>query len=388
MRCSFVAETKYNKVKGWIKSKILDGTYAPGQKISSESELMKQFDISRHTVRIAIGELVNEGWLYREQGAGTFCADRSTMQEVSHSEEKRIAIITTYISDYIFPSIIRGAEAVIRENRYQVSLFSTNNDHENERQIFETILSQRFDGVIIEPTRSATTSPNLNYYLKLELLGIPYIMINAIFDELEPVSVVMDDEKGGYLQTEHLIKLGHRNIAGFFQTDDLQGQKRMKGFLKALRVNGLPINPQNIITYSTYEKFSKPVQLLSKMLDSAPDKPTGLVCYNDELAMKLLDVIRQKEMIVPADISMVGFDDSFFAEVSEVKLTTIEHPKSELGKRAAEMIIEMVSKGKNFKQWHDIESFVFDPKLVLRSSTKRVGSTSDKEPLEEVEMDT
>ena len=365
-----MTETKYNKVKGWIKSKILDGTYAPRQKIHSESELMKEFDVSRHTVRIAIGELVSEGWLYREQGAGTFCADRKIFNNGnSYSKEKRIAIITTYISDYIFPSIIRGAEATIREEGYQVSLFSTNNDHETEKQILETILSQRFEGVIIEPTRSAISSPNINYYLKLELLGIPYIMINAHYDELEPVFVLMDDEKGGYLQTEHLINLGHRNIAGFFQTDDLQGTKRMKGFIKSIRMNGLSINLQNIVTYSTSEKSSKPVEAFNKILDFFPERPTGIVCYNDELAMKLLDVIRQKGLKVPEDISIVGFDDSFFAEVSEVKLTTIKHPKSELGRRAAEMILEMVSKEPH--QWHDVKSHIFDPEIVVRNSTKR-----------------
>lgn len=366
-----MAETKYNMVKGWIRSKILDGTYAPNQKVNTESELMKQFDVSRHTVRIAIGELVSEGWLYTLQGAGTFCADRSSInKEEPEFKQKKIAIITTYLSDYIFPSIIRGAEDVISKEGYQVSLFSTNNDYKNEKRILETIISQRFAGVIIEATRSAATNPNINYYLNLESLGIPYIMINAYYDELEPVSVVVDDEKGGYLQTEHLLKLGHRNIAGFFKTDDMQGVRRMKGFLKAIRVYGIQINPKNIVTYNTLEKSSKPAEFLKKMLDSSLEKPTGLVCYNDELVMKLLDVIRQKKMNVPEDISIVGFDNSFLAEVSEVKLTTIEHPKSELGKLAAKMMVEMISKEKGSKQGNIVESFVFEPKIILRNSTK------------------
>ncbi|WP_421617898.1 GntR family transcriptional regulator [Brevibacillus sp. TJ4] len=366
-----VAETKYNKVKGWIKSKILDGTYTPNQKINSETELMKQFDVSRHTVRIAIGELVNEGWLYREQGAGTFCANRSAVeQEGKNPGDKKIAIITTYISDYIFPSIIRGAEAEISREGYQVSLFSTNNDHENEKRILETILSQRFDGVIIEPTKSAISNPNINYYLNLELLHIPYVMINACYDELEPISVVMNDEKGGYMQAEHLIKLGHERIVGFFKTDDIQGSKRMKGFIKALRDYGIPIKPQHILTYSTTEKMTRPAEYLSKLLHSAEEKPTGIVCYNDELAMRLLDVIREMDLAVPRDISIVGFDNSLFAEVSEVKLTTIEHPKSGLGKLAAKMVLEMVAKGKSSRKGMDIESFMFEPKLVVRKSTR------------------
>src|SRR5699024_4822090 len=133
-------KTKYSIVKEYITSKILDGTYKPDEKISSESELMKEFGVSRHTVRLAIGDLVTTGWLYREQGAGTFCADRTkTQSQLNIGQSKNIAIVTTYISDYIFPSIIRGAEKQLSENGYNVSLFSTNNNHETERHVLETI---------------------------------------------------------------------------------------------------------------------------------------------------------------------------------------------------------------------------------------------------------
>ena len=95
--------TKYNMVRNAVKSKIIDGTYTPNQKISSESELMKEFGVSRHTVRLAIGDLVMKGWLYREQGSGTFCADRSKLDNITNiSNQKNIAIVTTYLSDYIY----------------------------------------------------------------------------------------------------------------------------------------------------------------------------------------------------------------------------------------------------------------------------------------------
>ena len=366
-----MAETKYSIVKQAIKSKILDGTYIPNQKIGSESELMKQFSVSRHTVRLAIGDLVNQGWLYREQGSGTFCADRSNDEGPKQVSQKNIAIITTYISDYIFPSIIRGAESYISEQGYQVSLFSTNNDHENEKRFLEKILSQHFDGVIIEPTKSAISNPNINYYFNLERLNIPYIMINAYYDELEPISIVMDDEKGGYIQTEHLIHLGHTNIAGFFKSDDIQGSRRMKGFLKAHRANGIPINPNSIITYTSNEKTTKPSNELTRLLrDTNP--PTAIVCYNDELAIKLLDVLRDKGLKVPDDLSIIGYDDSFLADLTEVKLSTVRHPQSEMGQKAAEVILDLIKlKDGNIKN-EKVESIVFEPKLILRNSTKKI----------------
>ncbi|WP_082232999.1 GntR family transcriptional regulator [Halobacillus massiliensis] len=367
-------QTKYGIVKQSIKSKILDGTYEAHQKIQSESEMMKQFNVSRHTVRLAIGELVSEGWLYREQGAGTFCADR-TIQTAKNGiiSRKNIAIVTTYISDYIFPSIIRGAEAYLSEQGYHVSLFSTNNNHEKEREYLEKIITQGFDGAIIEPTKSAYSNPNINYYLNLERLNIPYIMINAYYEALEPISVVVDDEKGAFMQTEHLIKQGHRDIVGFFKTDDMQGTLRMKGYLKAHRVHKIPLNPKLITTYQTDEKNSKPLEKLKQLLTNTEDKPTAIVCYNDELAIMLINVLREMNLKVPQDISIVGFDNSFFAELSEVKLTSVDHPKAELGKTAGKMILNLIKQQENSKEAKKpVESVVFPTELIVRNSTREL----------------
>lgn len=369
-------KTKYSIVKDSIKSKVLDGTYQPNQKISSESELMEEFGVSRHTVRLAIGDLVIEGWLYREQGSGTFCADRTeSVSKIGSDKSKNIAIITTYISDYIFPSIIRGAEKYLSENGYNVSLFSTNNNHDTEKNVLETILSQNFDGVIVEPTKSAIVNPNINYYFSLENQGIPYIMINSYYDELDPVSITLDDEKGGFLQTMHLMELGHKNIVGFFKTDDKQGSKRMKGYLKAHREKQVTIIPNNIIAYSTDEMTTKPFVEFEKILSTKNGEwPTAIICYNDQLAMRLLDIIRERKLKVPEDISIVGFDNSFLANVSEVKLTTIQHPKSELGATAAKVIVNLINekKGEHKTEGQKVESVIFNPTLIVRSSTKKI----------------
>ncbi|MFB5661294.1 GntR family transcriptional regulator [Alteribacillus sp. HJP-4] len=371
-------QTKYNRVKQAIKSKILDGTFRPHQKIGSENDLMKQFDVSRHTVRLAVGELVSQGWLYKEQGAGTFCADRSTVQKgIDQGSSKNIAIITTYISNYIFPSIIRGAESYLSNQNFHVTLLSTNNNHMNEKHFLERIISQNFDGVIIEPTRSAVSNPNINYYLNLERLGIPYLMINAYYEELEPLYIAMDDEKGGFMQTDHLLKAGHRNIGGFFKTDDLQGIKRMKGYVKAHRANKVPMEPNNIITYNTEEKRTKPLEELKRLLSSSSSMPTGIVCYNDELVVRLLDVLRERDLQIPSDLSIVGFDDSFLARASEVKLTTIKHPKSKLGETAGKLMLDMIkrSSGTQRNKMPELEPIIFEPELVERNSTRPLNNS-------------
>lgn len=368
-------ETKYNFVKQQIKSKILEGIVLPHGKIGSENELMKEYNVSRHTVRKAIDELVNEGWVYRKQGAGTFCADRTDQKNpIGKAQRKNIALITTYLSEYIFPSIIRGAESILSEHGYQVTIFSTNNNHEQEKRALEAVLSQRFDGLIVEPTKSSIPNPNINYYLNLERQGIPYVMINAYYEELEPYFLGMDDVKGGYTQTKHLLDLGHEQIVGLFKNDDLQGAKRLKGFIKAHRERGIALNPQHIITYTTEQKNAKPLEELHRIFKDRSHRPTGIVCYNDELALKLLDVIREFDIRVPEELSVVGYDDSFLSVASEVKLTTIQHPKVEMGIDAAKLIISCIEQERKDRSADGEQSIIYEPKLVVRHSTAEAKS--------------
>ncbi|ENH96342.1 GntR family transcriptional regulator [Gracilibacillus halophilus YIM-C55.5] len=364
-------EAKYKKIKQSIKSSILEGLIVPHEKIGSESEMMKEFNVSRHTVRLAIGELVNEGWLYREQGAGTFCADRTSIDRKRSMEQsqKNIAIVTTYISEYIFPSIIRGAEAFLSEHGYHVSIFNTHNQYDQERMILNKILMGSYDGVIIEPTNSASSNPNLHYYLKLEEYQIPYVMINATYEELEPISFMMDDQRGGYIQAEHLIQHGHKEIACIYKTDDVQGQKRLKGYIKAHREMGIPINPKNMITYHTQNQFTKPVEELKKLLAAKNNQPTAVACYNDQLVLRLMDFLREEGIQIPKDLSFVGYDDSMLADISEVKITSVIHPKSKLGLDAAQAIIQLIKKKVSNPE---TLSKLYSPELQIRQSTLKL----------------
>ncbi|PYZ95959.1 GntR family transcriptional regulator [Alteribacter lacisalsi] len=369
-------KTKYSYVKSEIKSKIMQGYFQPHEKVGSENELLREYGVSRHTIRKAIDELVNEGWIYKKQGAGTFCAEWSAEVDVKEGT-KNIAVITTYFSDYIFPTIIRGAERIFKKHGYQVTVFSTNNDHEEERRCLEAVLSQQFDGIIIEPTKSALPNPNINYYLNLERLNIPYVMINAYYEELEPVHVIMDDVEGGRLQTDHLLELGHERILGIFKNDDIQGMKRMKGFIKAHRDRGATLSPQNIVTFTTETRETVPVNELKRKLKESDAPPTAVVCYNDQLALNLLHVLRELKLAVPQRISIVGFDDSFLSTASEVKLTTIEHPKEELGMEAARTVIRMIEMARSSSKVETVQPVVFPASLIQRQSTEEI---RQKEP--------
>lgn len=356
---------KYLQLKTNILSWIAAGKFRPGDKLPSENELAERFGFSRQTVRQSIGALVQEGWLAREQGKGTFVS-KPTGERRGPSDNRTIGIITTYISDYIFPSIVRGVEAALKERGYRLLLSSTDNRKDRERESLEMMLGHSVCGLIVEPTKSAEGNPNFDNYLALEDHGIPMIMLNERYPDLDCPSVRIDDEAGGYAAAEHLLSLGHSRIAGFFKTDDLQGVRRMKGFIRAHRERGTDANPGLIVRYATENKDELPQAALRDLLRSA-ESPTAIVCYNDQLAVGLLDVIRGLELRVPDDLSIVGYDDSFLATASEIKLTTVEHPKSALGEAAANLLVDMLESGGDVRGGDKL----YAPKLIVRQSTAR-----------------
>ncbi|MGI6285138.1 GntR family transcriptional regulator [Neomoorella humiferrea] len=348
---------KYYQLKEYLKGMIQRGEIAPGEQLPSENALVQQFGLSRHTVRQAIGELENEGWVYREQGRGTFCAYRGK------ANGRTIAVLTTYISDYIFTAIIRGIEEILSAAGYTLVLANTSNDKNKEAQCLENLINQDITGLIVEPTKSAKENINRAYFTELEKKRIPYLMLHAVYPELEPAYIIMDDEKGGYLATKYLLQLGHREIAGIFKADDLQGVKRQAGFMAALAEYGVTLKQGYLGNYETEQLLSYPYQFTRSLLQKS-NRPTAIVCYNDQIALQVLEAIRHEGLKVPEDISLVGYDDSSLAVASEVKLTTVKHPKAEMGRQAARLLIDMLE-GRMEKP-----RLVYDPELVVRSSCR------------------
>ncbi|MGI8384339.1 substrate-binding domain-containing protein [Robertmurraya sp. P23] len=363
-------QTKYNMVKEKVMEWITTGQVLPGDKIYPESELVRMFRVSRHTVRLAIGDLVHEGWLFREKGVGTFCTHQTMNNhtEFNNPTTKSIGVITTYISDYFFPLIIRGIESYLSDRGYSLILACTYNNIDKEKQCLESMLNRNIDGLIVEPTKSSNYNPNINYYLEFENKNIPYLMINQYYPQLFPPHFIVNDEKGGFIATDHLIELGHERIIGIFNTDDLQGVYRMKGFIRALRNNNITFSTEMILTISTEDETNILKDKIRKFILSLKTVPTGIVCYNDQLAITVLNILRDSKIRVPEDISIVGYDDTNLAVATDVKLTSVSHPKMNMGIEVAKWIVAAVEN--KLKSRNTPESIIYEPELIIRNSTK------------------
>lgn len=352
---------KYIEVSNYFKNKIGNEEIVPGQKLPTEFEMVELFSVSRHTVRQAILELEKDGYIYREKGRGAFC---SNISREKNKKPKIVMVITTYLSAYIFPHIIRGIESTLSKNGYDVLLLTTNNKKEIEAEHLTKLFNYNVVGAIIEPTASATKNTNYEYYQKLNKKGIPYVMINAVYDNLEASHVVMDDEKVGYTLGKYIVDIGHKDVSGIFKEDDIQGRNRKKGYEKALKELGISLSQFPSGSFKTFEEEFYPYAFAKNLL-SHTQRPTAIVCYNDKIALQVLNAARDLNLKVPEDLSVIGCDnDETIASIIEGGITTINHPKENLGKKAAEVLIEIINGNKKKIEYY------YEPQLIIKNSTR------------------
>ena len=281
---------KYRFLVDTIKEKIKNGEYEPGERMESENTLSEQFGYSRQTVRQALSVLEQEGLIERRRGSGTYISSESRRTPRGNS----IAIVTTYISDYIFPTIIRGIEETLTNAGYDLTLNVTNNHVEEEARILQSLISRRVDGVIVEGTKTAFPNPNVELYRRLEKMGVPVVFFNSYYRDLpDSVYVVTDDRKAGLQAVDLLIEKGCRRVGGVFKSDDMQGHGRYAGFSEGLIHNGCVLGDDNVVWYTTAERSRLFRPDNSDYMFERLRGCDGIVCYNDQIAYGVIDLLQK-----------------------------------------------------------------------------------------------
>ena len=329
---------KYQELTEQLRLQIVSGEIAPGQKLPSENTLSAQYQVSRQTVRKALAILQNEGYIYAEHGRGTFCSE---MMRHAHPS-KNIAVVTTYLSDYIFPRVIQGIDDVLTGAGYSIVLKNTKNSRTREAECLQEILSKDIDGVIIEPSKSQIFCRHMNLYEQLEKSHIPYVFIQGCFPQMkDKPHVLLDDFQGGYMITKYLLDNGHRSIAGIFKADDIQGQNRHRGYVQALQEAGMLYDPDKVIWFHTEDRKVHPREGILRLLAKGISLD-AVVCYNDQIAMQIIPALASRGIRVPEDISVTGYDNSCMAMGDGFHLTTIVHPQEKLGEMAAQLLLSLL----------------------------------------------
>lgn len=333
--------SKYVQIASLLRSQILEGSYSSTMKLPTEMELAETYNANRQTIRRALSLLIQEGLIERRQGSGSYVKDTAP------AHGNIIAILTSYINDYIFPAILQDAQTTFAGNGYSTMVYCTHNQINLERKILKNILTSPVCGLLVEGTKTALPNPNLDLYKQLSDSGVPVVFLHGAYSEFPNAVCISDDNfHGGYLLTRFLLQKGHKHIAGIFKSDDIQGHNRYFGFLSAIRDADLSLPDAQVLWYTTEQKkelmTNKNSEMLKYFVKHSLQNATAVVCYNDEIASALINVLIFLGFRVPEDIAVVSFDNSSYSELCDVKITSLAHGTKHIGRIAAERLVDML----------------------------------------------
>lgn len=349
--------SKYFRLAAALRTDIREGVYRGSNRLPTEMQLAAQYNVSRQTVRQALALLASEGLIEKRQGSGSHILD-STAQMAGNN----IAIVTSYVNDYIFPSLLQNAQSVLDTNNYSTLVYSTQNQLCREREVLYSLLEHPVRGLLIEGVKTALPNPNLDLYHRLQKMGIPMVFLHGSYPSLHAACVSDDNEGGGYQAVQYLVQKGHTKIGGIFKSDDIQGHQRYFGFLSALRDMNLPFPDEQILWYSTEDRHDLldlgQRDWLNRFIQMACKDCTALICYNDEIAYPLIQMLLSAGLRVPQDIAVVSFDNSYYSDMGAVQITSFSHNAGKMGHLAAQSLLDLIH-GKPVRSqmvdWHLVE---------------------------------
>jgi len=303
-------------------------------------DVAKQAGVSHSTVSRALhgSSLISDETIERirqianEMGYSPSATARSLKTNRSHA----LGVIVSNIDDPFFSEILQGIEETAQERGYSMLMAASQRDPERERAIVQDMRERHVDGLII-----CSASFSAEQRRKLLEYGIPIVMVNNQAAEEYRYSIYHDDVDGSRQVTRYLIELGHQRIA--YLGNSLSGRTtldRLNGFRQEIKSAGL-----NIFTGYTHEvPGSRPNDGLAALdhFLSLPQPPTAIFCYNDMLAIGVLNGLHKANIRVPADISVVGFDNIVFSAYTNPPLTTFDQPKRYIGAEAARLILGLL----------------------------------------------
>lgn len=268
-----------------------------------------------------------------------------------------IGLLVPGLNDDFFNEVVKAVNARLIEKGYFLAISLEDEEGGNPKAGSYLFQEKRVDGILL-------LSPLLEdeYIIELKKRNIPFVLLDNQKNQPSIFSVLVDNFKGGYMATRHLIDLGHRNI-GFISGSDLylSNRERKRGFMEALSESGLEPYAIDGIEFDAEVGY----EVTMKWLDSGR-MPTAIFTADDNIAFGVFDALRGKGIKVPKDISVCGYDDDLLSSKLHPALTTVRQPSEEMGRTAVEILMQLVN-GKPKRS----TTVKLEPQLILRDSTAR-----------------
>lgn len=352
------ANPKYRQLKEILRKEIDEGKLKVGDRILSEEKIAERHGVSLGTVRQAMAELVNEGLIYKEQGKGTFIAEKKKKKTFT------IGLLLTDIGNPFFSQLARSIQEKAHILKYSVIYYNTNDQLLRETESIDMLIKRRVDGVILVPVLKNGEERLMQ---KLRKNDIPFVYLDRYLNEPASDYVIIDNLSGVRQAMEYLISLGHKKIGCISAQPFTQVlEQRVKAYKKLVREKALATDaPLAQISNLSDDKGGYDA---ANKLFSMKNRPTAIFATNDIIAIGAYKAAKDRGIRIPQDLSLVGFDDIEASSHLVVPLTTISQPINEMGK----VTVKILAKKSEGKDSQRLQKIVLEPKLVIRESCRKI----------------
>lgn len=268
-------------------------------------------------------------------------------RNLSFGESQNIAFLVPDIENPFFSKVLHGITDKASESNYNVFMFGTNENTEREHRILDTLKEEMIKGLIIIPVSDMDheTAYKLKNY---EAQGIPVVLIDRDIKGAGFDGVFSEDADGSYEAVELLIQEGHRKIAIITGPETSRpGHNRLKGYKKALENYNIEVNPEYIINGEFLEEESYKAM---KTLMELNDPPTAIFSSNNMTTIGCLRYLKEKNMKLVEDVSLVGFDDIKELEYTDIGLTVVTRPVYEMGCQVMDLLEQRFQNKQNLAE--------------------------------------
>ncbi len=273
-----------------------------------------------------------------------------------------VGLLVPELDNPIFPALAQAMEHHATNAGYATILCHTAGSAVREAEYVHMLLERRVDGMIFISSELTDLRSDHLHYIRLREEGARLVFVNGSAESLEVTSVGVDERAAGKLATEHLLALGHRRI-GFAAGDRhaLPTREKAEGRSQALLAAG--IDPDGLVSHTSFS-VDGGRKALRALLATPDGPPTGVVCSSDLMAIGVLIEAAEHGLVVPDDLSVIGFDGIEAASWTQPALTTIEQPIADIATTAVGALKSLIDEPER-----PLPDFVFRPKLRVRAST-------------------
>jgi LacI family transcriptional regulator len=265
---------------------------------------------------------------YRPSGVARSLRQRAT---------RTLGLIVTDIENPFFPQLVRAVEDAAHDLGYAILLCNAADDPERESEYLDLLVDRWVDGVVI-----AASSLGGRHRAWLADAPLPIVLVNSPVQDIGLSTISSDNHAGGWLAARHLAELGHRRIGLIGAPHrNVDGPARLAGARHALRAAGIE---DRVIHVAADDAGVAGGQRAAAEILAGDTGVTGLVAYNDLMAIGAMRAVRASGRQVPDDVSVTGFDDVDLAAFVDPPLTTIAQSTSEMGRWAVDQLIRTLNR--------------------------------------------